>query len=109
MVWTQFSDSHSGGGQKLTWGHIFIEAPQDEARLLFMEAFGRDPDNITCACCGRDFSVFEDATLEEATAFHRDHGGGMPFDEFLADPHFMDFGRRVEVKIVARPHIREAP
>lgn len=106
--WTQFSDMHSGGGQKLQWGHVFIEAPEDEARKLFAEAFGRDPDNVTCACCGPDYAVYEDETLEGATLFHRK--GGISerdepddFDAFLADPHFTRWGERTEVKIVRRP------
>lgn len=28
-MWTHFMDMHSGGGQKLDWPHIFIEAPEE--------------------------------------------------------------------------------
>lgn len=73
-AWTHFWDMHSGGGQKLDWGHIFIEAPEGEARRIFGARFGRDPDNETCDCCGGDYSISESPTLEEATAYHRGCG-----------------------------------
>lgn len=69
--WTQFWDMHSGGGQKLDWSQIFIEAPEDEARRVFYARFGRNPNNVTCGCCGADYSVSESDSLEEATAYHR--------------------------------------
>ena len=150
--WTHFWDMHSGGGRKLDWDHVFIEAPEGEARKLFAEAFGRNPDNETCNCCGGDYSITEEHSLAELTGHHRhlrfatpysrdewlstppgerrNLGDGrylepgepvpagwsvdytsavaerhtpMPFADFLADPHFDDFGRRREVKIVRRP------
>jgi hypothetical protein len=70
-VWTRFYDMNSGGGQKLDWGVIFIEAPVDEAEALFVERFGRDPQHVTCDCCGSDYSICEYNTLAEATAFER--------------------------------------
>ncbi len=71
MTWTQFHDMHSGGGQKLDWGQIFIEGTEAEARNRFIRIFGEDPDNVTCDCCGPDYSVSEEPTLEQATAFER--------------------------------------
>lgn len=70
-VWTHFHDMHSGGGQKLDWGHIFIEAPQAEAEVIFQNRFKRNPNRVTCTCCGPDYSISEDASLEQATAFER--------------------------------------
>lgn len=70
-MWTEFMDMHSGGGQKLDWAYIFVEAPEDEARRVFAARFGRNPDNVTCDCCGSDYSVSEHDTLEQATAYNR--------------------------------------
>ncbi len=52
-------DMHSGGDQKLKWGHIFIEAGKDKARTIFLNRFNRDSYNVTCQCCGDDYSVTE--------------------------------------------------
>ncbi len=71
MAWTQFHDMHSGGGNKTAWSHVFVEAAEDEARRIFEERTGRDPDNVTCDCCGADYSVTEAPTLEQATAYER--------------------------------------
>jgi len=70
-MWTQFMDMHSGGGQKLDWGYIYIEAPQDEAELIFQNRFGRNPNRVTCTCCGEDYSISEDRTLARSTAYER--------------------------------------
>lgn len=71
MVWTQFWDMHSGGGTKLDWEMIYIEAPEDEAEVIFYNKFGRNPNNISCTCCGEDYSVTEDSSLELLTGYHR--------------------------------------
>jgi len=57
--WTHFMDMHSGGGQKEKWAHIYIEAPENEARVIFYNKFGHNPDRVTCTCCGNDYSVIE--------------------------------------------------
>lgn len=69
--WTHFWDMHSGGGSKLEWEHVFIEADEATACKMFAEAFGRDPENTTCDCCGGDYAISESESLEQATAFHR--------------------------------------
>lgn len=71
MVWTQFWDMHSGGSQKLKWSHIYIEAPQKEAEIIFQNRFGRNPHRVTCTCCGSDYSISESGDLAQATAFER--------------------------------------
>src|SRR5438093_12532542 len=71
MTWTRFMDMHSGGGLKLTWAYIYIEAPEKEARSVFYSRFGRTADNVTCDCCGEDYSVDESETVEQVTAFER--------------------------------------
>jgi len=69
--WTHFWDMHSGGSQKLDWAHIFIEAPEEEAKVIFYNRFGRNPERVTCTCCGRDYSISEESSLRKATGFHR--------------------------------------
>jgi hypothetical protein len=75
-MWTQFWDMHSGGGAKerrngVDISQIFIEAPENEARIIFYNRFGHSPDRVTCTCCGEDYSVSESKSLREATAFQR--------------------------------------
>lgn len=71
MVWTRFMDMNSGGWPKLDWTSIYIEAPEDIARAIFRARFHRDPDYVTCNCCGQDYSVSESATLEQASGHDR--------------------------------------
>ena len=70
-MWTQFMDMHSGGGRKLEWEYIYIEAPADEAKAIFFNRFGRNPEKVTCTCCGDDYSLTEGDSLEQVTAFNR--------------------------------------
>jgi hypothetical protein len=70
-MWTKFWDMHSGGGQKGDYPQYFIEAPEGEAMSVFYSRFGRNPYNITCTCCGEDYSVHEGESLEKITEFHR--------------------------------------
>ncbi len=69
--WTQFHDMHSGGGQKLKWARIYIEAPQSEAEIIFQNRLGRNPHRVTCSCCGEDYSLTEADSLEEASWYER--------------------------------------
>lgn len=70
-MWTHFMDMHSGGKQKLDWAHIYIEAPESEARRVFFARFKRNPDRVTCTCCGADYSISEEPTIEQSTAYYR--------------------------------------
>lgn len=70
-MWTHFWDMHSGGGQKEKWAHIYIEAPEEEAKIIFYNRFGHNPDRVTCTCCGNDYSISEHADLKQLTGFHR--------------------------------------
>ena len=72
MPWTRFMDMHSGGGMKEPpYEYIYIEAPEDEARVIFYNRFGHNPDRVTCTCCGSDYSIDESSSLQKATAFER--------------------------------------
>jgi hypothetical protein len=68
---TRFMDMHSGGHLKTPYTHIYIDEPLGEAVRTFKELFKRDPNNITCKCCGEDFVYEEYESLEEATAYDR--------------------------------------
>jgi hypothetical protein len=58
-MWTSITDMHSGGSQKLDFARIAVELPETLAKAWFETKYGRDPDNVTCACCGADYSVWE--------------------------------------------------
>lgn len=93
MAWTKFLDMNSGGGSKLEWEEIYIEAPEDIAVRVFAAKFGRQADNVTCACCGEDYSVSQHKSLEEATAYSRgDTGQGykkfISLEDFVLDSDF---------------------
>lgn len=81
MTWTHFWDMHSGGGQKAPWQHIYIEAPEAEAKVIFYNRFGHNPERVTCTCCGNDYSVSEAETLAEASGYQR----GCDYAWFLPD------------------------
>lgn len=70
-MWTRFMDMHSGGRQKLDWAYIYIEAPDDTAKVIFYNRFGRNPERVTCTCCGEDYSISEESSLEQATGYER--------------------------------------
>mgnify|MGYP000151949543 FL=1 len=85
MVWTQFWDMYSGGRTKIgDFERIYIEAPEERAIEVFRERFGRDPNNVTCECCGEDYITTGSPTLEEATSFDRKElGKGLDLAEYL--------------------------
>lgn len=61
-MYTKFMDMCSGGGVKLGAEYIYIQAKGDEAESVFEEILGRDPNNITCNCCGPDFCVYDEVS-----------------------------------------------
>lgn len=71
MTITLFWDTHSHGTQKEKWSKIYIEAPEDIARKVFFAKFQHNADRVSCTCCGPDYSVSEDDTFAEASAYHR--------------------------------------
>jgi hypothetical protein len=66
---TRFMDMHSGGKLKTPFTHIYVDAPLEKALEIFKDTFKRDPDNVTCKCCGEDFVYEEYSSLEDATAY----------------------------------------
>jgi hypothetical protein len=75
-VWTSFMDMHSGGSIKIKENgkdiqYIYIEGERKTAEWYFTQLFERDPDHVSCVCCGSDYSVEEYPSLEKATAYAR--------------------------------------
>lgn len=68
---TRFMDMHGGGNLKTPYTHIYIDAPLNKAVEIFTDTFKRNPNDVTCTCCGEDFVYDEYPSLEEATAYDR--------------------------------------
>jgi hypothetical protein len=68
-----FLDMHSGGRTKEEpFDKIYIECDnEDEAKIIFYNIFGHNPERVTCTCCGEDYSINPPAPLAKATGFHR--------------------------------------
>lgn len=58
-LFTRFMDMHSGGDSKLDAEYIYIEEAEEKAADIFEAVFDRDPHNVTCWCCGNDYSYYE--------------------------------------------------
>ena len=67
-------DMHSGGDSKEKWEYIYIEAPEDEAKVIFYNRFGHSPERVTCTCCGDDYSIRDGETLAEVSKYKRERG-----------------------------------
>lgn len=65
-MWTRFTDIHSFGYKKTQYSAMFIEANLDRAVEAFEARFQRNPYNVTCTCCGPDYSVYEDEAPDES-------------------------------------------
>ena len=76
-MWTQFWDMHSGGDRKEQWNLIYIEAPVDEAKVIFYNRFGHNPERVSCTCCGPDYRIEQGDDLYQLTAYWRgcEHDG----------------------------------
>ena len=71
-MWTRFMDMHSGGNSKEAWKNIYIEAAtEEEAKVIFYNRFRHSPENVSCPCCGEDYGIGSEETLEQATAPER--------------------------------------
>jgi hypothetical protein len=63
---------HSGGRTKQPpYETIYIEAPKEEASVIFYNRFGHNPNRVTCTCCGEDYSISSKESLEELSGYHR--------------------------------------
>lgn len=71
-MWTSFWDMNSGGGIKEPpYDKIYIEAPEEEAKVIFYNRFGHNPERVTCTCCGEDYTIDSHEDLAQLTGFHR--------------------------------------
>jgi hypothetical protein len=70
-MWTHFYDMHSGGTQKETFAHCFIQESEEIACQVFYNRFGHNPHRVTCTCCGPDYNIYEERSLDEATKYYR--------------------------------------
>ena len=63
-MWTQFSDAHSGGRLKTAYEDIYIEAPKEQAKVIFRFKFGVDPDNeFNDGGWESDYNIYEAETV----------------------------------------------
>lgn len=81
-MWTHFWDMHSGSGTKEPFEHIYIEADEADAKVIFYNRFGHSPDRVSCTCCGLDYYVDTD-TIEKVTKHHR---GGLSVESYKQQP-----------------------
>ncbi len=102
MTWYRYMDMSSGGSQKTEWGHIYVEADtRGEADAVFEDRTGRSPYYTTCDCCGEDYSVSEDDTLEESSEYDRRDFRHrperiVPMDEYSDWPDVLIIRKEVE-------------
>jgi hypothetical protein len=110
-MWTRFMDMHSGGSCKQKpYEYIYIEAPEAEAKVIFYNRFGHNPERVTCTCCGDDYSIEDYDTLERATAYDRgcQHGRGNDEGYNLASAKVSvdDYVARPDVLVVPEADIK---
>jgi len=70
-MWTLFWDMYSGGDQKEPWAFIYIEASEEEAKVIFYNRFGHSAERVTCTCCGVDYSTDSHKSLPQLSGYHR--------------------------------------
>ena len=92
MTWTRFMDMHSGGGLKEPpLEYIYIEAGEEEAVAMFERKFKRQPDRVTCSCCGQDYTIYEREDLASATEYER---------KWSETPLLADFLQRKDILVI---------
>lgn len=83
----KFTDMNSGGMMKSKYKTILIECyNQTEAIELFEGRFDRNPRNITCTCCGWDYSISEYDSFEDATSLDRMCQMSQDYETFSEKP-----------------------
>ncbi len=71
-MWFQFSDVRTAGYLKTKFKDIYIKAnSESDAIKIFEDKFNISPYDSACDCCGYDFWISEDDSLEELTANDR--------------------------------------
>lgn len=114
--WTLFWDMHSGGGTKeFPYEKIYIEAPENEAKVIFYNRFGHNPERVTCTCCGEDYSISESDTLEQASGYHRNCAWDKKTKGYINKPNeysdnFMtveEYSKQDDVLIISKSEIKD--
>ena len=74
MAWTRFMDMHSGGRlKKPPYQYIYIESDnEDQAKLIFFNRFGHNPERVSCTCCGEDYSISSGSGLMKLSQYDRE-------------------------------------
>ena len=115
--WTLFWDMHSGGGTKEEpYEKIYIEAPEEEAKVIFYNRFGHNPERVSCTCCGEDYSISESATLEQASGYHRNCAWDKEIKGYIEKPNeyndtFLtveDYSKQEDVLIIPKSEIKDS-
>ena len=93
IKWTSFWDMHSGGSTKeKPYEIIYIEAPAAEAKIIFYNKFGHNPERVSCTCCGEDYSISERISLDQATAYHRNCRYDEKINGYVEEPDLYSGG-----------------
>ena len=83
----KFYDMNSGGRLSTEYKVILISCnDESEARSIFTDRFGLDSRNVSCSCCGPDFSVTTYSSLEGATAIDRMCQMSEDWEDFTEKP-----------------------
>lgn len=109
-MWTLFWDMHSGGGTKEgKYEKIYIEADEKQAKVIFYNRFGHNPERVTCTCCGEDYSISSEKSLSQLSAYHRNcHHDGKKYVESRnkgSDKYCRTKAELLE-QIKRKPHIK---
>lgn len=100
-MYTRLYDMHSGGDLKVPpYRFIFIEGPESLAAAVYESRYGRSIYNITCNCCGADYSIYEGMTLLEITAYDR----GCRYDRIFREYRIFTTGEHIE-NFLKRPDV----
>jgi len=59
IQFTCFMDMFSHGVPKSDYQYIVIPLPEDEAIKYMKDELNLDVDNVSCDCCGKDFTYYE--------------------------------------------------
>lgn len=79
-------DMHSGGGAKEDFEYLYIEASEEEAKVIFYNRFRHNPDRVTCTCCGPDYSISEEDDLAQLTAYDRGCRYDLTLGTYVEEP-----------------------
>lgn len=109
-LYTLFMDMHSGGQAKVQNGkvdveYIIVEGDEPEAIALFQRTFNRNPLNVTCSCCGEDYSLTTGA-LDQITAYHRHCDYDESVKQWVDIPRFEEYPVIVLDDFLAQDNVR---